>query len=247
MYIDVHCHLDFFPDKKINNIVKRAKDSGVGIIISSGVNPKSMRKNLELKEKYGIGITLGVYPIDALKLSDSDIDREIEFIRKNKSKIVGIGEVGIDLKESPDLERQKKNFKKFINLAKELNLPIIVHSRKAEKECIEILESLDCKKVLMHYFSGKISLVKRILDNGWYLSIPSSVKYNEAFQRIAEEAPISQLLCETDSPFSHPDKKRSNEPKNVIESYKKIAEIKGLNIKEAEEKIKENYDRLFIH
>ncbi len=243
MLIDVHSHIDLFDNPQ--EIIRNSKKIK---IVTAGVNSDSNKKILELKkENPEIEICLGGYPTELSKLFDEGIDSEIEFIRKNNKNIVGIGEVGLDLKENDEstLEKQKKYFGKFIELAKELNKPIIVHSRKAEKECVEFLERFNYKKIIMHCFSGNFKLVQKIIQNGWYLSIPTSVKNSEHFQKIIEIAPIEQLFCETDSPFLHPDRKFPNEPKNVVESYKKIAEIKNISMKEVEKKIGENYKRLF--
>jgi TatD DNase family protein len=202
---------------------------------------------MELASKYPeIKVSLGIYPVEMLKMSEKEISDEISYIKKNKDKIIAIGEIGIDLKEAGELEKQKKNFERLLKLALELDLPVLIHSRKAEVECIEVLEKLGMKKAIMHCFSGKINLVKRIISNGWFFSIPASITFSEQFQKLTKEVPVSQLLCETDSPFLNPVKgKRDNEPANVIESYKKIAEIKGLSLKESEKKIEENYKRLF--
>ena len=172
--------------------------------------------------------------------------KKLTLFFKNKDKIIAIGEVGMDFKEIFSIERKKqeKYFKKFIELSIKLNKPIIVHSRKAEKKCIEILEKMKAKKVLMHYFSGKLKLADRIVQNGWFLSIPTAVKHAEHFQKVAERVPLRNLFCETDSPYSHPDKKFPNEPGNVVESYKMIAKIKKLSLKEVEKKIEENLVRL---
>jgi len=246
MFIDVHCHIDSYKDKEIKEIVERARKAKVGIIVNNGINPETNRRTLELAQEYKeIKAALGIYPIDALKMSDSDIDNEIDFIRENKNDVAAIGEVGIDLKESQDLEKQKKNFQKFIDLAIELDKPIIVHSRKAELECIEMLEKSKIKKVIMHVFSGKFAIVKRIEANGWYITVPTNAKYSEQFQIIAEKINIKNLLCETDSPFMHPEKERNNEPKNVIESYRKIAQEKNLDLKDVENTIENNYKNLF--
>lgn len=241
-FIDVHCHLDMI-EIPIEKIIENADNADVKLIVTQGVNPESNRKVLELCEKYNsIKAALGIYPIDVLSFSDKEIDSEIDFIRKNKDKIVAIGEVGLDFKE--DLEnhdKQKMIFEKFIKLSIELNIPIIVHSRKAELECIEILEKNNAKKVIMHCFSGKLSFVNRIVKNGWILTIPTSVKNSEHFQKIIEMVNIKHLLCETDSPYLHPDKKWPNEPANVIASYEKIAEIKSLKFDYVKKKIWENY------
>ncbi len=245
MFIDVHSHLDIC--EEVSTKIQNAKKENVKIV-TCGINPESNRKTLEIKKEFPkVEICLGIYPTDTLKISDKEIDSEIKFIKSNKDKIVGIGEVGLDLKENEEktLQKQKDNLSKFVKLAKKLNKPITIHSRKAEEECVNLLESFGYNKIIMHCFSGKIKLVEKILENNWMLSIPTSVKHSEQFQKVIELAPIENLLCETDSPFLHPDKKFPNEPKNVIESYKKIAEIKKISLKEVEKKLEENYRKLF--
>lgn len=245
MFIDVHSHLDMC--RKIDEIIENAKEKNI-LIITYGVDPKSNRKNLELKKKYPeIKIALGIYPIEGLKLSEKEIDSEIEFIRKNKNKVSAIGEIGMDLKhvKKDSLDEQKKILGRFINLAKELNIPAVIHSRDAEEETINFLENFNYKRIVMHCFSGNMKLVKRIFNNGWSLSIPANVKYSGHFQKVVEITPIENLFCETDSPYLHPDRRFPNNPNNVIESYKKIAEIKKIMLKDAEKKIEENYKRIF--
>lgn len=245
MYIDIHSHLDLC--ENIEGTVEKSKKNDVKIILTNGVNPETNKKTLELSQKNKeVKACLGIYPIDALKLSDKEIDDEIKFIEKNKDNIVAIGEVGMDFKEDQlNHEKQIKNFEKFIKLSIKLNKPIIIHSRKAEKECIEILEKNKAKKVIMHCFSGNFNLIKRIKENNWYLTIPSNVTFSEHFQKIAQLIPLEQLFCETDSPYLHPNKERNNIPANVIESYKKLAEIKKLPLNQVEKQIEENYNILF--
>lgn len=244
VFIDVHCHLDFYNNKEIKKIIENSKKSNVKIIVVNGVNPKSNKRIIEISNNSPeIKASLGLYPTDSVKLSKDQIQEEIEFIKKNK--IIAIGEIGLDLKELESLDKQEKNFRKMLKLAKELNKPVIVHSRKAEKQVIEILKAENIKKVVMHCFCGKIKLVEKIIENNWMLSIPSNVKHSEQFQKIIEIAPIENLLCETDSPFLHPDKEMNNTPVNVIESYKKIAEIKNLKIEKVEKEIEKNYKRIF--
>ena len=133
-----------------------------------------------------------------------------------------------------------------MKLAIKLNKPVIVHSRKAELECIEVLEKKKAKKVVMHCFSGNFKLVERAVKNGWLFSIPANATFSEHFQKLAKEVPLNQILCETDTPFLHPIKgEKDNEPANVIEAYKMIAKIKGISLEECEKRIEENYKRLF--
>ena len=187
-FIDVHCHLDLCED--IELAMKNAKRKKVGIIVSNGINPSNNKKVIELADRYGkngVRAALGIYPIDSLPLSDKEIDSEIDFIRKNNEKISAIGEVGLDFKEDfSQREKQIKVFVKFIMLAAELNKPLIIHSRNAEGQCIAMIERSGVKKVVMHHFSGDMNLVDKIAQNGWMLSIPSSIKYSEHFQNIVK-------------------------------------------------------------
>ncbi|PIN93208.1 hypothetical protein COU54_04030 [Candidatus Pacearchaeota archaeon CG10_big_fil_rev_8_21_14_0_10_31_24] len=249
MFIDIHCHLDILENLEL--VIKNARKNKLGIILAQGVDVRTNRKVLELDSKYmEVKSALGLYPMDALKLSDEEIDEEIDFIRKCKN-VNAIGEVGIDFKESEDLkekERQKNIFRKFVLLSMELNIPIIVHSRKAEEECISILEELKAKKVIMHCFCGNKKLVSRIKDNNWYITIPTSVTRSQQFQEIALEFPLDRLFCETDAPFLHPFKsfnESKNEPSWVVESYKKIAELRKMSLKDIESRIEKNYRELF--
>lgn len=246
MFIDVHCHLDYYADEKIKEIVEKAKKANVNIIMTNGTNKKSNRKSLELAEKYKeVKVALGLYPIEALQLSEKEINDELKFIENNKNKIAAIGEVGLDFKETEEKLKQTQVFIKIIQLAQKINKPLIIHSRKAEKEVIEILEKAKAEKVVMHCFSGKKSLIEKIKQNSWFMSIPSNVTFSEHFQMAIKILPIENILCETDSPYLHPFKEQNNEPANVIESYKKIAEIKGLTLKQTEKLIEKNYEKLF--
>ena len=244
MFIDVHCHLDL--NKDIKEAVERARLANVEQIIVNGITSETNRKIIEMTGAYKeVRAAMGIYPIEALKMSDSEMNKEIEFIRKNAEKIVAIGEVGIDLKESEDLKNQIKNFKKFISLANELGKPVIVHTRKAEKECISVLKEMKAKKVVLHCFFGKMSLADEGRKEGWSFSIPTSVVHNEQMQKLVERVPSSQILCETDSPYMHPFRSGENEPALVVEGYKKIAEIKKISLEEFEKKVEENYKKLF--
>jgi len=242
MYIDIHCHLDLL--KNPEAAIKKAIAKKVKLILTAGVDKKTNRASLALAKKHPeVKAALGVYPIDALKLSPKKLEEEFKFIKDQNP--AAIGEVGLDYKEPKETERQISIFRKFITLAIKLDKPIIVHSRKAEADCIGLLSELKAKKVIMHCFSGNHKLVQKIRDHNWYLSIPANVTTSHHFQKIVEETPLTQLFCETDSPFLHPHKLPDNEPVNVIESYKKIAKIKKLSLKEVEKQIEDNYNSLF--
>ena len=256
LLVDVHTHLDHpLLINKIDEIIYRAKNAGLKQIITNGINPETNRKCLELSKKYDIvNCAMGLYPRSALKKEieieniqlkvDFDVDEEINFIRKNNNNIVAISEVGLDFVNGED-KQQIEDFEKMIKLAEELTKPIVVHSRKAEQKCVEMLESSKNKKIIMHCFCGKKSLVKRIADNGWFLTAPTIVVRSQQFQDIVRNVPISQLFPETDSPYLSPYKEQLNEPSFVIESYNKIAEIKGMHIVEVINNIYMNWQKVF--
>ena len=173
--VDVHSHLEHERFKKdLDKVIDNARSKCVKVIISSGVNPETNRAALKLSEKYDIvKASFGLYPIDALmnevkienpsdftrNIEKFDVDDELGWIDKNKDKCIAIGEIGLDY-NWPDFsvfkEEQKRNFEKVLKLAEKLDKPVVIHSRKAEQDAIEILEKYRLK-VIMHCFSGKSS------------------------------------------------------------------------------------------
>jgi TatD DNase family protein len=241
MIVDVHAHLDHRQfDKDRDEAIKRAERI---LIINNGLNPETNRKTLELSSKYkNVKAALGLYPIDALKIKN--LDEELDFIRKNKDKIVAVGEVGLDYYwEKQKKKEEKEIFQKIIDLAEEIKKPVIVHSREAELDAIEMLESSKVKAVL-HCF-GAFELVKRAIDNGFFLSIPANVVFSGHFQKIVEMAELRNLLTETDSPYLSPFRGKRNEPSFVEKGLEKIAKIKNISKEEAEETIWNNFNKIF--
>ncbi|MBW3019743.1 TatD family hydrolase [Candidatus Woesearchaeota archaeon] len=253
IFVDVHSHLDLKEyENNLDEVINKCKKNDVKIVITAGLDPESNRKALELSKKYEIiKCSLGIYPPDALCRETgcdvvSKVDEEIDFIKKNKDSVVAIGEVGLDfLDENSERESQIVVFKKMINLAKELEIPLIVHSRKAEKEVLDVLEECNAKKVILHCFSGKKNLIKRASDLKYSFSIPANVIRSEHFQALVKEVNINQLLTETDSPYLSPNKDEVNDPSSVILAVEKIAEIKGFDKEEVANNIFMNYQRLF--
>jgi len=252
LLVDVHAHLDLKEfDSDLDEVINRAKTAGIKVIINNGLNPESNRKTLELSKKYEIlKPALGLYPDDAIKLTQEQIRDEINFIKRNKDKIIAIGEVGLDYKyckEKKNQKFQKEIFLKIINLSKKINKPLIIHSRKAESDVIDMLENSDAKKAILHCFSGKLKLIKKAAELGYYFSVPTNVVRSSQFQKLVEIVDINQILTETDSPYLSPYKGRRNEPAFIIETIKKIAEIKNITINETANNIFMNYQKVFLH
>lgn len=260
MLVDVHCHLNHELFKNdIDDVIKRSREKGVKAIICSGVNHPTNLQALELSKKYDIvKCTLGLYPIDLLGLMPDEtglarqinpinLDEEFEFIKKNKNNIVGVGECGLDFHWDKKFhEKQKENFSKIISFVEKLGKPIVIHSRKAEPDVLEMLQSSKLKKVVLHCFEGRKHIVKSAIDSGYSFSIPCNIIKLQHFQSLVERAPIQQLLTETDAPWLSPFPGIRNEPANVIESVKKIAEIKKITAEETENLIFMNYQRMFL-
>ncbi len=261
--LDVHSHLNHADFKKdLPEVLKRAEKAGVKVILCSGVNPPSNREVLELARKYPlIKASLGIYPIDALGLAEAeiglprqtvpiDLEEEFKFIERHKDQVVSIGEVGMDFywaKKEETYEKQAENFRKIIRFAIRIGKPLVIHSRKAEEECIDILEQ-EIKHheipVIQHCFSGRKSLMARAGALGHYFSIPPNILRSGSFQTLVKKVDINQLLTETDAPYLSPYPDTRNEPAFVLESIKKIAEIKGLSVEETAQKIWDNYGRV---
>lgn len=251
MYIDLHCHLDFptiFED--IDNVITEAKNAGLKVVVASGIHPESNRKALELAERFPmVRASCGLYPIDALEAEvgeslNIDIDSEIAFLKANRDKIAAIGEIGLDYQTGSDKERQKKLFRQMLDLAAELKKPVIIHSRKAEQDALDMLADYGLL-VILHCFSGKKRLVKEGNAREYFFTVPTHVVRSDQIQNIVREVPLSRLFCETDAPFLSPFKGKRNEPAFVVESYKKIAEIKGLELKETANIIYQNWQQVF--
>ena len=258
MLIDIHSHLDhhYFKDG-IDEVIENAKKANLKVVLTAGINPETNRKALSLAEKYDIvKACLGIYPIQTLKkeIDDGsypmkyksfDVDEEIKFIEKNKKNVAAIAEVGLDYSMGEDKKVQQELFGKMISLAEKLNKPILIHSRKAEADCVEILKSSKLKKIIMHCFCGKKKLVSKVIDNGWFLTAPTSIVRSQQFQENASLASITQLFCETDAPYLSPFKDKHNEPAFVAEAYKKLAEIKKMELKEVINSVWMNWQRVF--
>jgi TatD DNase family protein len=260
--VDVHAHLQHEQFKKdFKEVIDRAKAAGVKAIILNGVNEPTNREVLELaKHDPILKVALGAYPIDALGLDlegDSgltrpihkiDLDKELAFIASQKDKIIGIGEVGLDYKYVTDpalQKRMRENFQRVIELSEKIKKPMIVHTRGAEKDVIEMLESSKVKKVDLHSFGARKSVARKAADLGFYTSVPPVCVRLDHYKMIVDVFGINQLLTETDSPWLGPVAGERNEPKNVLESVKFIAKQKAFEVEEVANNVWLNYQRLF--
>ncbi|WP_048178849.1 TatD family hydrolase [Methanosarcina siciliae] len=245
--IDSHCHLDFpkfNPDRE--EAILRARKAGVVGMINSGISIKGNRMSLELTEKHeDIHAALGLSPDIGRGGTDDAINSVLAQIEANAEKAVAIGEAGLDFqdcKTNEEKERQAVSFKKVIELAKDLEKPLVVHARMAEAEVLELVRNVDT--VIYHCYSGSPETMREIVDAGYYISLATLVCFSEHHQALAAEVPPENLLLETDSPFLSPRKGR-NEPAYIVDSIPVVAQLKEMEPAEIARIVTENARRVF--
>jgi TatD DNase family protein len=245
--VDTHAHIcDPLFDEDREEVLRNAAAAGVGAVIAVGENISDARKNIELAEAHPIlRPAAGLFPTT---LNPAQADELLAFIRSERSKLVAIGEVGLDfriVKEDAGREIQRDIFKSFIALSKELDLPLNVHSRSAGRHAVAMLLECGAARVQMHAFDGKASAGLTAAEAGYFFSIPPSVVRSRQKQKLVKNLPLSSILVETDSPVLGPDPNERNEPTNVTVSIKAIAELKNINEGKVIQAVAENTQRLY--
>ena len=250
--IDAHAHLQDDKYTNVDNVVKESVRAGVGKIICSSYDIASSKLAVELAEKYNdVYATIGIHPHDAKSLTKNAIE-ELKKLSKNK-KVVAIGEIGLDYHYMlSNKEEQKEAFLAQIELANELALPMVIHSRDAVGDTIDILrENLNKLKngVCIHCFNMSIEILKEITKYGFYISVGGIVTFKNAnnIVEVIKECDMDKLMLETDAPYLAPVPYRSNinEPKYVPVIAQKIADIKNISLEEVEIKTTNNAIRFF--
>lgn len=231
--IDSHAHLlpDFIKQNEIDKIIERARTAGLTAIINSAIELKQFKYalNLEKKNIQFIYTSLGFSPSWIKKLN---FEETYNYIRDSISSIVAIGEVGLDyhwIRDDHWKQKQQEIFVKFIELANTVNKPLVIHSRKAEAKCIDILESKAEVPVLMHCFAGNLEEARQIIDLNWIISIPTAVVNRKKHRKLARTVPLENIVVETDTPFLSPIDGEKNEPAYVKYAINEIAFLKETN------------------
>lgn len=257
MYIDAHCHLtgeEYEDGGGVEAAIRRAEDAGVSRIICSGFDLDSSIKASALAERFeSVYFCAGFHPSELKKYRSGDLE-EIEGLCK-KEKCVAVGEIGLDYHYEDNLpkETQRELFIKQLEMAARLSLPVVLHSRDAAQDTIEVLEEnaglLKCGG-LMHCYSYSPEMAERFLKIGLCFSFggTSTFKNAKKVQESVRLIPAPYILSETDCPYLTPEPFRGtfpNEPKHVREVVKKLAELKDVTIKTMQKQIWENATRLF--
>jgi TatD DNase family protein len=246
--IDFHTHLD---DEKIlpflDEIIKRANDAGVRLIVSPSVNLDSALKIIEISKKFeNVLPMIGIHPSEIDNFQNKDL-KQLEVLIK-KEKIIGIGEIGLDYTYKTDKNKQKEIFENQLHLAEKYKLPVVLHIRETFNDIFEILKNFKIVPI-WHSCTGNLEEVEKFLEYGGFISFSGIITFKNAnkLREIVKIVPLERIFLETDSPYLTPEPYRGkiNEPAFVKFIYQKVAEIKNIEFEEIENFIDNNFKKLF--
>ena len=269
MLIDTHCHLSELSEQELADLLRAAQESGVSriIVIGSGYGMIGVRRTLEIvgarlsRPQITGGKTpplqpellccLGVHPHEAKDMTDADFET-IKNLVTSESSVVGIGEVGLDYHylHSPK-EIQHEVFARFLNLAREVKKPVMIHDRETGDDCINLIKQEGRGELIgqAHCFSGDWTLAQKYLDLGFYISVTGVITFPKAndLRDVIKKVPLDRLLVETDSPYLTPVpfRGKKNQPANVRYVVEALAQLRGISFKEMAKVTMENAGKLF--
>jgi TatD DNase family protein len=253
MYTDSHSHIQFswkFPD--VDKVIARAIDAGVTRQVIVGCTVKDSFQALNLVKKYDdkqFWCAFGIHPHDSNQCTEETLNKFKETIKKEQ-KVVAIGEIGLDFFRNLQLrETQVEAFKAQLRLAKELNLPAIIHVRDAWEDALQIIEEIGNEKVVMHCYTGSLETARKCWEKGFLTSFTGIVTYpkNDDLRVVASSVPEDLFMIETDCPYLPPQiyRGRRNEPAYVVETARVIGEERGCSAEEIGEITTQNAIRFF--
>ena len=252
--VDSHCHLDMETYRDdLTSVLHTARSHGVNTVITIGIDLQSSHRAIKLAMQHQmVKATVGIHPHDVGKISKKEIEEISKLIEKQRNNVVGYGEIGLDyVKKYSPPELQKLYLREQLALAKNHNLPVIIHDREAHDDILDILKKFAPFESggVMHCFSGDLEYAKKVLDLGFHISIPGIVTYKNALtlQNVAKSIPLNSLLLETDGPFLAPEPYRGkrNEPLLLLYTAEKVAKLRNTGIEEIAYATTQNASRLF--
>ena len=250
MFIDTHAHIqmpEFDADR--DQVLARAEAAGIGLMITVGFHLEASRQAVEAAQRYPqVYASVGVHPHDA-KHYDNRADETLRDLSKSQ-KVVAIGEAGLDFyRDRSPRPAQTEAFRRQIRLAKERDLPLIVHDRDAHPETLQLLMEEQAEAVVLHCFSGDLAMAEEAWARGYYTSIAGPLTYprNEALREVVRKARVDRLVLETDCPYLPPQAFRGqrNEPGHILHTAHEVARLLGMPLDEVGRITTENARRLF--
>ncbi|MBR3640848.1 MAG: TatD family hydrolase [Oscillibacter sp.] len=248
---DTHAHYDdgrFDADR--DEVLRAARSAGVERVVVPGCDLASSRAALALAEAYPfVYAAVGVHPEDCADFSDATV-AELEALARHE-KAVAIGEIGLDYywKENPPKEFQQEVFRRQLELARRLSLPVIVHDREAHGDCLALVSEFPDVTGVFHCFSGSAEMAAELVKRGWYLGFDGPVTYKNARRagEVLAAVPTERIVVETDAPYLSPEplRGRRNDSRNLTYVLETLAAFKGISAAEMAERTFENGKRLY--
>lgn len=240
MLADCHSHLDPFQDDEVEQILKRARDVGVGFVITAGTTLDSSARAVELTSRFAALYSgVGIHPMDLAGPVDETVYAKLRGLADSTAKVLVISEVGLDFMEgTPDRGLQYQAFREQVRLARELSLPVVFHSREAHEEAFRVLREERAYEVggAMHYFQADMETARRAIDLGFYISLARPLLRLPDLQDVAASLPLDRIVLESDAAPQPFKAKRENwtEPRHVRDVAEKLAELQNRQVDEVE-------------
>jgi len=248
--IDTHAHLDEL--KNLDLMLEEAKKAGVIAIVAVGSNHQSNIKTLEISQKHCRFVypALGLHPWELGNLGTFEIDDNLRFIEQNIASAVAVGEIGLDYDKRvlkvASKELQKEVLGRLLNIAVQYAKPAVIHSRYAWKDALCLIQDIGIGKAVFHWFTGFSSVLRGIIDDGYFVSATPAVEYHEEHRRAVREAPLQRLLLETDCPVTYGRAARyESKPADVLRDLEAVSQLKGIDETEIAEQTTRNAINFF--
>ena len=252
MLFDTHAHMDDHAfDEDRQNLLQTLPENGIGLLINPGCSLASSKNAVALAQEYDyIYAAVGSHPDAADEVNEEVLEEYRKLCKLHPDKIKAIGEIGLDYHyEDIPRQLQKKAFIAQMELARELDLPVIVHERDAHEDGLAIVKAFPEVKGVFHCFSGSAELARQLTDLGWYIGFTGVLTFKNARRAIeaAQAIPLDRIVIETDCPYMSPEpfRGRRNDPSRVYRMAEKLAEIRGITVEEAQRITMENGKRLY--
>lgn len=232
--IDTHAHLDEL--QNLDSMLESARTAGVIAIVAVGSNRKSNIKTLEISQEHRdlVHPALGLHPWELANLEPSEIDDNLRFVEQNIASAVAVGEIGLDYDKRvlrvASKELQQEVLGRLLNIARKHAKPAIIHSRYAWKDALSLVQDVGIDRAVFHWFTGFSSVLRDIIDGGYFVSATPAAEYHEEHRRAVKEAPLQRLLLETDCPVTYGREARyESRPADVLRGLKAVSQLKSVD------------------
>jgi TatD DNase family protein len=247
MLIDIHCHINLYLN--LQKVLDEAKNSGIEKIIAVSMSKISLKRIIELSNKYNmIYPALGIHPeeVKMNKAIQKQMNSILEYIKSNKDSICAIGEIGLDhhfIKNQELYPLQKTIFEKMLSLAQELQLPVNIHTKGAEKEIFDLLPSYNIPNINIHWYSGPEQYLALGIERGYFFSVTPAIMYSPAVKKVAEKVSVNNILLESDGPVKFSG--QTGVPAMIKDVLIKLSQLKNVERDELERRIEQNTKEIF--